>query len=198
MKKSLFLFSIILPFLFGCAANPTDTRNGSVVLDKVDSEAHLERTELQAEQGDAVAQGNLGLMYVEGEGVPKDVAIGVKWLTLAAQQGNGKTQNNLGGMYARGGPGLPQDNKAALKWFTLAAKQNHARAQYNLALMYGKGRGVQKDVARTLMWMNMAASNNLSAAQTVSDKLVKLMSSADIANSQKLARECLASNYKTC
>ena len=40
-----------------------------------------------ASQGNAAAQYNLGLMYRNGEGVPKDDAEAVKWYHLAADQG---------------------------------------------------------------------------------------------------------------
>src|ERR1017187_280746 len=61
-----------------------------------------------AEQGDARAQNNLGLMYVYGQGVPKDDGLAVEWYWLAAEQGNAAAQNNLGVMYADG-RGVPKD-----------------------------------------------------------------------------------------
>ena len=41
----------------------------------------------RAEQGDAEAQFNLGVMYSNGEGVPQDDAEAVRWYRLAAAQG---------------------------------------------------------------------------------------------------------------
>ena len=40
-----------------------------------------------ATQGDAEAQHNLGAMYANGKGVPKDFAKALKWFQLAAEQG---------------------------------------------------------------------------------------------------------------
>ena len=54
---------------------------------------------LAAEQGDAVAQYNLGVMYDNGQGVPQDYAEAVKWYRLAAEQGYAHAQRNLGVMY---------------------------------------------------------------------------------------------------
>ena len=48
-----------------------------------------------ARQGKANAQRNLGLMYLDGEGVPLDYKMAVKWFRLAAEQGNADAQNNL-------------------------------------------------------------------------------------------------------
>ena len=42
---------------------------------------------LAAEQGYAIAQHNLGVMYDKGEGVLKDDAEAVRWYRLAAEQG---------------------------------------------------------------------------------------------------------------
>ena len=43
---------------------------------------------LKAEQGDAVAQFNLGVKYDNGQGVPQDYAEAVKWYRKAAEQGD--------------------------------------------------------------------------------------------------------------
>ena len=45
-------------------------------------------TKKKAEAGDAWAQFNLGNMYSEGEGVPKDSAEAVNWYRKAAEQGD--------------------------------------------------------------------------------------------------------------
>ena len=55
-----------------------------------------------AEQGDALAQSNLGRMYVDGIGVPKDEAQAVYWLQKAAAQGQLKAQETLGQMHTDG------------------------------------------------------------------------------------------------
>ncbi len=41
---------------------------------------------LLAEQGDAIAQFNLGVMYAEGNGVPQDYVQSHKWFNLAASR----------------------------------------------------------------------------------------------------------------
>ena len=49
-----------------------------------------------AEQGDATAQFNLGIMYYNGQGVTQDDSEAVRWLRKAAEQGdaNVKTAAN--------------------------------------------------------------------------------------------------------
>ena len=46
-----------------------------------------------AEQGYAMAQNNLGVLYVIGEGVPQDYVSAHLWFNLAAAQGHKKAQN---------------------------------------------------------------------------------------------------------
>src|SRR6188768_1068901 len=62
----------------------------------------------KAEQGDATAQYNLGVMYDTGKGVPQDYPEARKWFLKAAEQGHSDAQYNLGVMYDTG-KGVPQD-----------------------------------------------------------------------------------------
>ena len=109
-----------------------------------------------AESGDADAQFDLGLMYNNGQGVPKDYAEAVKWFRLAADQGFAKGQNGLGLMYNIG-QGVPKDYAEAVKWYRLAAEQGYVSAQFNLGLMYNNGQGVLKDYAEAVKWFRLAA-----------------------------------------
>ena len=73
-----------------------------------------------AKQGNAVAQYNLGVMYQQGKGVPKNDKTAGKWYTLAAEQGDADAQSNLGWMYYNG-RGVLQDYVRAHMWFNIAA-----------------------------------------------------------------------------
>ena len=87
------------------------------------SELPLDELRALAEQGDAEAQFNLGLIYHDGQGVPEDYAEAVRWWRLAADQGDAVAQFNLGGMY-RVGAGVPQDYVEAHMWLNLAASRS--------------------------------------------------------------------------
>ena len=45
---------------------------------------------LAAEQGNAIAQSNLGFRYANGEGVPEDDVTAYAWLNIAAAQGQSR------------------------------------------------------------------------------------------------------------
>ena len=49
-----------------------------------------------AEQGDAYAQYNLGLMYFNGEGLPQNYSQAASWFRKAGTQGHSDSLNNLG------------------------------------------------------------------------------------------------------
>jgi TPR repeat protein len=53
-------------------------------------------TKALAEQGDADAQNDLGVMYDNGNGVPQDHAEAAKWFRKAAERGLARAQYNLG------------------------------------------------------------------------------------------------------
>ena len=56
----------------------------------------LRELQARAKQGDANAQYQLGTMYDNGQGVPKDVKEAVKWYRLAAEQGDTSSQKRFG------------------------------------------------------------------------------------------------------
>ena len=65
-------------------------------------EFSFEETLGLAEQGDARAQYNVGVMYDNGIGVPENVAEADIWYRLASEQGDARAQSNLGVMYDNG------------------------------------------------------------------------------------------------
>ena len=82
---------------------------------------------VEAEQGIANAQFNLGHMYRNGKGVAQDYKEAVKWYRKAAEQGYASAQYNLGVMYGMG-HGVVQDPKSAHMWFNIAAANGDSDA----------------------------------------------------------------------
>ncbi len=101
---------------------------GVAAYERGDYETALREFRPLAEQGDADAQYNLGLMYDEGRGVPEDDAEAVKWYRKAAEQGDAEAQFNLGFMYGQG-HGVAQDYVQAHMWSNLAAAQGDETAR---------------------------------------------------------------------
>lgn len=112
-------------------------------------------TEL-AEQGDAQAQYNLGFMYANGEGVPKNAAQAVTWYRKAAEQGVAEAQLNLGLMYVISA-GVPKDYVQAAKWFYLAKANGETKADEAIQLVEPRISHQQIEQAQALAtqwWQN--------------------------------------------
>ena len=123
-----------------------------------------------AEHGHAMAQYNLGAMYLAGQGVEQDYRPAAYWFQEAAEQGVSQAQHNMGVMYA-GGLGVTQDNGHASYWYHKAAEQGIAQAQSVLSEMYGKGLGVQQDLEQAAYWQEKAAKQDVAPAQFKSESL---------------------------
>lgn len=143
-----------------------------------------------AEQGDPEAQTQLGTLYQQGDGVPEDDAEGVAWYRRAAGQGYADAQFLLGFVYSNG-EGVPLDDAESLASFRRAAEQGHDAAQWMLGTMYvwGERRGVPRDDVAAYMWLHLAVSQNDQHDRSPLDQLEARMSSAQIAEAQRLARE---------
>ena len=102
------LLAVTCSFLacFLAGANPSGTQDEAALDICLNSErepvVRVEACRTAAEQGNASAQFELGLMYANGVGVPQDDAEAVKWYRLAAEQGYASAQLELGRMYANG------------------------------------------------------------------------------------------------
>ena len=70
-----------------------------------------------AEQGNALAQMMLGVMYAKGQGVKQDDVEAVKWYRKAAEQGYADAQAMLGFSYLLGQSGVQVNKSLAKEWF---------------------------------------------------------------------------------
>lgn len=154
---------------------------------------------LLANDGNMVAQSNLGLLYDFGWGVPQDYTEALVWYRKAAAKGSSSAQFRIGTMYFDG-KGVPQNIATAFKWYQLAASQGEGRAQAVLGDMYNIGKGVPQDFVLSHMWLNLASVNYIGDANMRSD-IIKLRDSTarkmtpdQIAKAQKLAREWVAAH----
>lgn len=117
-----------------------------------------------AEQGNAEAQFNLGLLYEKGDGVEQNWKEAVNWYRKAAMQNHSYAEFNLGVCYENG-IGVVQDFEEAIKWFRKAAEQGIPNAQCMLGFCYQNGWGVERNNALALYWYLKAAEQEYPEAQ---------------------------------
>jgi len=78
-----------------------------------------------AEDGDPGSQFNLGLLFLDGHGVPQSSIEAVNWFRRAAEQDYVPAQHNLGAMYGSG-QGVKRDYIQAYKWLNICAAKGNA------------------------------------------------------------------------
>ena len=99
IKQNLRLLSALLfmSVAFNASAGFDD---GLAAAKRGDFKTALSELKPLADQGDALAQDLLGVMYENGGGVAQDYGQAVAWYRKAADQGDADAQSNLGVMYA--------------------------------------------------------------------------------------------------
>jgi len=176
---------VVLVLLGGCSsAEAPETATTPETAATVDME--LESLRQRAEEGDADAQYNLGFVYETGLGVPQDDEEAVIWFLRAADQGHAEAQASLGFLYSTG-DSVPQNYVEAVRWYRLAADRGF------------KGEGVLQNYVEAHKWFNLVASRATGDEQKISeeardlakarDLVAQLMTPAQLAEAQKLARE---------
>ncbi|MCH8622092.1 tetratricopeptide repeat protein [Undibacterium sp. TS12] len=141
-----------------------DFNNGVNYYAQGDFASALDSFKNAAEKGNADAQFNLGLMYLNGEGVVQDYKQAMKWFEQSASQGNVRAQVNIGRMYAKG-KGVLSNHGVAASWFKKAAEQGYADAQYSLGILYVTGTGVARDYGRAKELFQQAANQGNASGQ---------------------------------
>lgn len=109
-------------------AGPVEDANAAY--ERGDFAAALRLLKPLADQGDAAAQFNLGILYDRGQGVAPDFVEAARWYRLSADQGFEIAQASLAFLYANG-KGVPQSFSSAYLWFSLAAAQGNQNAAIN-------------------------------------------------------------------
>jgi TPR repeat protein len=109
----------------------------------------------------------LGLLYQNGDGVPRDHALAAAWFRKAADQGDSAAQLNLAFSYQMG-QGVPQDYAQAAAWYRKAADQGDASAESNLGLLFHTGLGVPQDDEQAAAWFRKPLNRGSSAHSSIS------------------------------
>lgn len=157
-KVACFALSLIACLFFLCACKP------EAISGKHARDTDISQEFARADQGEADAQFNVGLMFFKGEGVPQDYRQACVWFDKAARQGLGEAQYNLGAMMEHG-LGMEKNAAQAMHWYEKAAAQGIGEAQYSLANLYLTGKGTTQNLARASEWMQKAAEQGMTEAR---------------------------------
>lgn len=108
----------------------------NIFLDEL--EEAIKWLETAANGGDTVAETQLGLCYLEGKGVKKNVDKAFQLFRKAADSGNAEAMFRLGVCYCDG-EGVIANAKNGFSWIEKAANKGHVRAQGMLGTCYENG-----------------------------------------------------------
>lgn len=138
-----------------------------------------------SERGHALSQYALGRLYLQ---TYEDTNQAFRFYRMAAEQGLPEAQEALAWMYVDGN-GVPQDYQRAFALARSAANQGYGQAQMMLGGMYTDGVGVDRDLVKAHMWYNLASAQGVEGVANLRDGLAGHMTTSQVAEAQRLARE---------
>jgi len=154
---------------------------------------NLKYPQRRAKAGDAPAQYELGMMYYEGRGAPRNYEEAAELFFRSALSDHAHTLDAkfyFGKMCLEGKGVLQKNNLDGVKRQGLtalreAANKCHECAQLYCGKIYFEGKVVERDVAEAYKWYKMAAAQGNEEAVKKLDELEKEMSPEEIAVAQR-------------
>jgi len=103
-------------FSINITASASNYNDGFIAAESGNYQSALQKWGPLAEQGHAIAQFNLALLYHSGSGISLDEQKAVEWYKKSAQNGYYKAQEYMAVGYREGWFGLPKDSEKAEYW----------------------------------------------------------------------------------
>ena len=129
---------------------------GSYYYGKNQCEEAAKWLQMAADLGNSDALFQLGVFYIEGDGVEQDLEKAAKYFHRAARRQHADARYAYADCCSQG-IGVEKDEAKALKWFEAAAEQHHVDAMYRLGQCYEQGLGTKKDLAKARRWYEDAS-----------------------------------------
>lgn len=131
---------------------------------KQDRTRAAEYFERAAMTGDALANYNLGLLFLRGQGKPENPYRAAQHIRYAAEKNLPSAQYDLAAMY-QSGTGVPNDGLEAANWMSKAAASGLTAAEYDYAVMLLRGQGLARDMPKAIKYLTTAAEKGVAGAQ---------------------------------
>lgn len=123
-----------------------------------------------ANSGDPLAEHELGLRLLTGEGIAADTATAVYWIKKAASQKLASAQYNYGIMLINGW-GTEWNPFAAYENFLSAAESGMSQAQYVVGILHTDNLIVPRDWNKAYYWIKKSTDGDFEAAKEVLTEL---------------------------
>ncbi|WP_337865292.1 tetratricopeptide repeat protein [Ignavibacterium sp.] len=125
----------------------------------------------EANSGDALAQHELGIRLLLGEGVAPDTAQAVKWIKSAADKNLSAAAYNYGILLINGW-GVEWNPFEAFKYFLQAASKGMPQAQYVSGILYTDNLIVPRNWEKAFYWINLSRKNGYKLDDDVYNELL--------------------------
>ena len=182
--KNIFWFIIIISAVFCSSVYSQDTTQSLAFKNKRPQQnaPYFYRPDLayqiwqkfrltqEANAGDPLAQHELGLRFLLGEGVPADTSQAVFWIKKAADQNLTSAKYNYAILLING-IGVQWDPFNAFKLFQSAASDGMVQSQYVVGILYTDNLTVKRDYNLAYYWIKKAADNDYDPAKDIVAKL---------------------------
>ncbi len=120
----------------------------------------------EANAGDVLAQHELGLRYLMGEGIPADTAQAVYWIKKAAEKNLTSAKYNYAILLING-IGVDWDPFSAFKFFKSAAEDGMVQAQYVVGVLHTDNLTVPRNWNLAYYWIKKSADNDYEPAKEI-------------------------------
>jgi len=131
-----------------------------------DSTPNIDVIEKEASNGHVLSQYNLGILYLQGIGVAKDINKAIYWITKAAEAGDSDAQYNLGVIYSEKEYESFNNFEKSYYWYKKSTEKNNKMALNNLANFYREGTGnIQRNYSEAVRLYKLSADQGYAPAQ---------------------------------
>ena len=124
----------------------------------------------EANAGDVLAQHELGIRYLLGEGVPADTVKAVYWIRKAAEQNLASAKYNFAILLINGW-GVEWNPFQAFKYFQEAAKAGMIQAQYVVGILYTDDLIVKRDMNYAFYWVRKSSKEGYKPAKEIINQI---------------------------
>lgn len=122
-----------------------------------------------ANSGITVAKYKLGKMFLNGDGVEKDIPKAIEWLKQAAAEENEFAEYALGRLFLKGEE-VEKDIFAAEEYLLKSASHGNKYAAYLLGKEYLSGENFGKDAMKAVEYLELAAEKDFEPAEYILGK----------------------------
>ncbi|MDC1106792.1 tetratricopeptide repeat protein [Prolixibacteraceae bacterium] len=133
--------------------------------DSIARQKSLIKLKEYATQNNKDAYNALGILYLNGKGLPKDTLKAFDMFEKSTMLGLKDGMCNLAKLLREGVGGVKRDYAAAFKYYKMAADLGHHIATYSLARCFFRGEGVNRDFEKAYELYCKANDFNLPAAK---------------------------------